>query len=58
MSPRTVGVIGAGIVGVISALYLQREGYKVFLLDPNAPGSGASFGNVGNFNISSVVPYG
>ena len=30
---RTVTVIGAGIVGVCCALYLQREGFKVRLIE-------------------------
>jgi D-amino-acid dehydrogenase len=51
-----VGVIGAGIIGVAVASYLQREGHDVFLVDPAAPGRGASFGNAGLFGTSSVVP--
>ncbi len=49
-------VIGAGIVGMASACYLQRAGYAVVVLDPNPPGEGASFGNAGCLNGSSVVP--
>jgi D-amino-acid dehydrogenase len=54
--PQTVAVIGAGIVGVLAALQAQRDGHRVFLVEPDEPGLGASFGNAGNFNISSVVP--
>jgi glycine/D-amino acid oxidase-like deaminating enzyme len=53
---KRVGVIGAGMVGVCAASYLQREGHSVFLVDPNTPGEGASFGNAGAFNASSVTP--
>jgi glycine/D-amino acid oxidase-like deaminating enzyme len=53
---RRVGVIGAGMVGVTAASFLQRDGHEVFVLDPAAPGEGASFGNAGQFNGSSVVP--
>ena len=53
---RRVGVIGAGMVGVCAASYLQRDGHNVFLVDPGAPGEGASFGNAGAFNASSVTP--
>ncbi len=53
---RRVGVIGAGMVGVCAASYLQRDGHSVFLLDPGNPGEGASFGNAGCFNGSSVTP--
>jgi D-amino-acid dehydrogenase len=53
---RRVGVIGAGMVGVCVALYLQRDGHSVFLVEPGNPGEGASFGNAGCFNGSSVTP--
>ncbi len=53
---RRVGVIGAGIVGVCVASWLQRDGHSVFLVEAAAPGHGASFGNAGCFNGSSVTP--
>src|SRR5439155_7632587 len=53
---RHIGVIGAGMVGVCAALWLQRDGHRVFLIDPGNPGEGASFGNAGCFNGSSVTP--
>jgi D-amino-acid dehydrogenase len=51
-----VAVIGAGIVGMSAASYLQRDGHEVFVIEPNEPGEGASFGNAGCINPSSVVP--
>lgn len=53
-----VGVIGAGIVGLCAALWLQRDGHRVFLVESGNPGEGASFGNAGCFNGSSVTPAG
>ncbi|RPI43014.1 MAG: FAD-dependent oxidoreductase, partial [Hyphomicrobiaceae bacterium] len=53
---KRVAVIGAGIVGVITASFLLRKGHEVVLLDPGGPGEGTSFGNAGCFNGSSVVP--
>jgi D-amino-acid dehydrogenase len=53
---RRVAVIGAGIVGVCAASWLQRDGHSVFLVEPGNPGEGASFGNAGCFNGSSVTP--
>src|ERR1700719_2423948 len=53
---RRVGVIGAGIVGVCAANWLQRDGHSVLLVEPGNPGEGASFGNAGCFNGSSVTP--
>jgi D-amino-acid dehydrogenase len=54
--PKKVAVIGAGMVGVATACWLQRDGHAVTLIDPEPPGQGASFGNAGCFNPSSVVP--
>jgi D-amino-acid dehydrogenase len=53
---RRVAVIGAGMVGVCAARWLQRDGHSVFLVEPGEPGEGASFGNAGCFNGSSVTP--
>jgi D-amino-acid dehydrogenase len=53
---RRVGVIGGGIVGVCTANWLRRDGHDVFLVEPGNPGEGASFGNAGCFNGSSVTP--
>jgi D-amino-acid dehydrogenase len=53
---KRVAVIGAGMVGIATASYLQRDGHDVIVIDPEPPGQGASFGNAGCFNPSSVVP--
>lgn len=53
---KTVGVIGAGMVGVCAASFLQRAGHDVFIVEPDNPGEGTSFGNAGCLNGSSVVP--
>ncbi len=57
-SPLKVGVIGAGIVGLSSALHLQRLGASVTLIDRNEPGSSdaTSYGNAGILARCSVVP--
>ncbi|MCH7794855.1 MAG: FAD-dependent oxidoreductase [Proteobacteria bacterium] len=55
-SPRHVVVIGAGIVGVCSALALLRAGFRVTLLERDAPGQGASFGNGAVIGEAAVVP--
>ena len=49
-------MIGAGMVGVAAASFLQREGHDVFIVEPGNPGEGTSFGNAGCLNGSSVVP--
>jgi len=53
---KTVGVIGAGMIGVATASFLQRAGHDVFIVEPGNPGEGTSFGNAGALNGSSVVP--
>lgn len=50
-------VLGAGIVGVSTALHLQARGRKVILIDREEPGSGTSHGNAGLIERSSVIPY-
>jgi D-amino-acid dehydrogenase len=53
---RTATVIGAGIVGVCCALYLQRAGFAVTLFDRGPPGEGCSAGNAGGLGTASCVP--
>ncbi len=53
---KTVAVIGAGIVGVATAVWLQREGHDVVLIDRKGPAEGASFGNGGVLAACAVVP--
>jgi len=53
---RSVAVIGAGAVGVCSAIHLQQRGWRVTLIDRAAPGSQTSFGNAGVINEASMVP--
>lgn len=49
-------VIGGGIVGVCCALYLQREGHNVTLIDPAAPGDSTAKWSCGQMAISEVIP--
>jgi D-amino-acid dehydrogenase len=53
---KTVAVIGAGIVGVSTAVWLQRDGHKVVLIDKEGPAGGASYGNAGVIVPSGVIP--
>lgn len=53
---RNVLVIGAGIIGAICALTLQREGHRVTLVDSGEPGMGCSFGNGGAISPDFCVP--
>ena len=49
-------VLGAGIVGVASALALQRDGFAVTLLDRGQPGEACSLGNAGHLGTASILP--
>lgn len=51
-------VLGAGIVGVSTAIHLQRRGRQVTLVDKREPGRETSFGNAGLIQREGVVPYG
>jgi len=55
---QRVAVIGAGVVGLSCASYLQMQGHDVTLVDPRPPGEYCSFGNAGCFSRSSCVPLG
>jgi D-amino-acid dehydrogenase len=50
-------VLGAGMVGVASALHLQRRGWSVVLVDRNPPGRETSYGNAGFIQSEAVRPY-
>ncbi len=56
MSDPDIVVVGAGIVGVACALELARQGKRVWVLDPQAPGMGASYGNAGHLATEQVFP--
>jgi len=53
----SVGVVGAGIQGVCSSIYLIKKGFKVTLIDREDPGKqSASYGNAGHFSPYASVP--
>ena len=54
--PRDVIVLGSGIVGLCSALCLQRDGHRVTLIDRLPPGEGTSYGNAGLIQVDAVLP--
>ena len=56
MSGKKVTVIGAGIVGTSTALFLQQDGHDVTLIDPLQPGAGTSSGNAAIMSLASCLP--
>ena len=53
---KRILVVGGGIVGVSCALFLQRDGHAVTIIDPADPGTKTSYGNAGSLSMSSVLP--
>jgi D-hydroxyproline dehydrogenase len=53
-----IAIIGAGVIGLAIAEALVAEGHEVVLVDPNPPGSGASYGNAGTIADYAVTPVG
>ena len=56
-STYDVLVLGAGVVGVSTAIHLQKLGKRVALVDRRGPGEETSYGNSGAIESSSVLPY-
>ncbi|WP_245757195.1 NAD(P)/FAD-dependent oxidoreductase [Amycolatopsis xylanica] len=54
--PRRVVVVGAGVVGLSCAWFLQENGAQVTVLDRSGVGAGASWGNAGYLVPAMVAP--
>lgn len=50
-------VLGAGMVGVSTALQLQRRGWAVSIVDRTSPGRETSYGNAGVIQPNVLNPY-
>ncbi|MGF6511135.1 NAD(P)/FAD-dependent oxidoreductase [Paraburkholderia sp. 32] len=53
---ESAAVVGGGIIGVCCALYLQRGGYAVTLVDPEAPGNSTAKWSCGQMAVSEIIP--
>ncbi len=53
---RDVIVIGAGVVGLSTALALRARGVEVTVIDREGPAAGASAGNAGAFAFTDILP--
>jgi len=53
---QSLAVIGAGVIGLCTALQAQKQGYQVTLIDKELPGKGASFGNAGYLATELIDP--
>ncbi|WP_462163928.1 NAD(P)/FAD-dependent oxidoreductase [Pseudoalteromonas xiamenensis] len=54
--PKTVAIVGAGIIGLCIGLQLIKRGFQVTLYDPNGVANKCSFGNAGHFATEQVFP--
>lgn len=54
--PAQVIVIGAGVIGLSSALAAQARGLSVVVIDREGPAAGASAGNAGAFAFTDILP--
>jgi D-amino-acid dehydrogenase len=52
----TTAVIGAGIIGTTLAYALRKRGRDVVLIERDAPGKGASFGNMASIAVTEFMP--
>lgn len=55
-SDKTIIVVGAGVIGTALAYELQKRGRRVTLIDRDAPGRGASFGNMASIAVTEFMP--
>lgn len=55
-TPQHVAVVGAGMVGLCTAWFLQERGITVTVIDRGGVASGASWGNAGWLTPARVVP--
>ncbi|WP_416952388.1 NAD(P)/FAD-dependent oxidoreductase [Nocardioides sp. T5] len=55
-TPKRVAVLGAGMVGLSTAWYLQEHGVDVTVLDEAGVAAGSSWGNAGWLTPSIAVP--
>ncbi len=49
-------VVGAGIIGVTLAYELQKRGRQVVVIERDAPGKGASYGNMASIAVTEFMP--
>lgn len=54
--PRTAVVVGAGVVGLSTAWFLQERGVEVTVVDRDGVAAGASWGNAGWLSPGLAIP--
>lgn len=56
MDRQEIIIVGAGIVGITTALELQAAGHAVLVIDRSGVGDGCSFGNAGHIAAEHIFP--
>jgi len=51
-----ITIIGGGVIGLCTAYYLQKSGYKISVIDKGDISEGCSFGNMGYISPSHFIP--
>lgn len=51
-----ITIIGAGVIGLTTAYYLQKEGHEVTIIDRGNGANNCSFGNAGYISPSHFIP--
>lgn len=52
-----IAILGAGMVGITTALALQERGHACVVIDRAPPGRETSYGNAGIIQVEAVEPY-
>lgn len=56
MENKHIMIVGAGVIGLCSAYYLNKKGFRVTILDNTDGSDNCSFGNAGFFSPSHLIP--
>ena len=56
MKRKKIAIVGAGIVGISSGIYLAKRGCDVTLIDKDFQGKPASYGNASWLSSPSITP--
>jgi D-amino-acid dehydrogenase len=53
---KNIAIIGGGVIGLLTAYFLQKNGHRVTIIEKNDLTKGCSFGNAGLIVPSHIIP--
>ncbi|GAB4114034.1 MAG: FAD-dependent oxidoreductase [Thermoflexibacter sp.] len=53
---RNIYIIGGGIIGLLSAYYLEKQGHQITIIEQTDMSDGCSYGNAGMVVPSHIIP--